>query len=254
MKADAPHTSRLRIPSWVPKEVADAAREFARRDPPVISPAILKALTTNKRMKRVWRELSKRQGDGYLHRVKALPKRLARPKTAAEWQAAGRVVLFSQAIEIMRAELSRPLPTASREEAETARDAYTTTAINLRSFARTLGYVAAECIPPDYPDPHRVEAFRRLNSEQMRKLEDAAEVLEGFAQDEDEAASEFPDRDRGNASKRRVTGELVKLCRAVFGKDLARTMGTVAGVLLGVPDIPESTIRDWHRIRADKTP
>jgi hypothetical protein len=53
---------------------------------------------------------------------------------------------------------------------------------------------------------------------------------------------------------RHVTGELVKACRIIFRKSMGRTMGTVAGVLLGVPDIPESTIRDWHRIRADKTP
>src|SRR5262249_22757960 len=221
MKADAPRAPRLRIPTWVPKEVANAAHELARRDPPVISPALLKAFATNKRMKRVWRELSKRQGDGYLHRVRALPKRLGRPATDAEWQAAGMAFLFSQALEIMRAELSRPVLTASRQEAETARDAYATTVINLRSFAHAIGYVAAEYIPPDYPDPHRVEAVRRLYSDEMRKLEDAAEVLERYAQVEDEAASEFPARDRGNASKRRVTGELVKLCRVVFGKDLA---------------------------------
>jgi hypothetical protein len=42
MKADAPHAPRLRIPPWVPKAVADAARELVRRDPPVISPALLK--------------------------------------------------------------------------------------------------------------------------------------------------------------------------------------------------------------------
>jgi len=251
MKADVPRP--LRIPAWVPKEVADKARELARRDPPVISPAILKALTTNKRMKWVWREFSKRQGDGYLHRVKALPKRLARPTTDAEWQAAGMVVLFSQAIEMMRAELSRPLLTASREEAEMARDTYATTAINLRSLARTLGEAAAEYIPPDYPDSRRVEAFQRRNSEEMRTLEDAAEILEEFAQVEDEAASEFPVRDRGNASKRRVTGELLKLCRVVFGKDLVGIVAIIASILFE-SDIPWGTIRDWHCIPADKTP
>src|SRR5262249_12069929 len=181
MKADAPRAPRLRIPTWVPKEVANAAHELARRDPPVISPALLKAFATNKRMKRVWRELSKRQGDGYLHRVRALPKRPGRPATDAEWQAAGMAFLFSQALEIMRAESSRPVLTATRQEAEMARDAYATTAINLRSFVHALDYVAAECIPPDYPDPRRVEAVRRLYSNDMRTLKAAAPIPDPHA-------------------------------------------------------------------------
>jgi len=204
-------------------------------------------------MKWVWRELSKRQGDDYLHRVKALPKRLARPATGAEWQTAGMVFLFSQAIEIMRAELSRPVLTASRKEAETARDVWAARAISLRSLARTLGEAAAEYIPPDYPDPDRVEAFHHLNSAQMRTLEDAAEILEEFAQVEDEAASEFPDRDRRNASKRRVTGELLKLCRVIFGKDLAGCVAIIASILFK-SKISRGTIRSWHRIPANKTP
>lgn len=80
----------------------------------------------------------------------------------------------------------------------------------------------------------------------------AAEVFDRLAQDY--AADKHRERDRGNALIRHVTGELVKACRIIFRKSMGRTMGTVAGVLLGVPDIPESTIRDWHRIRADKTP
>src|SRR5262249_48123503 len=155
--------------------------------------------------------------------------------------------------EIMRAESSRPVLTATRQEAEMARDAYATTAINLRSFVHALDYVAAECIPPDYPDPRRVEAVRRLYSNEMRTLKDAAEILEGYAQVEDEAASEFPVRDRGNASKRRVTGELVKLCRVVFGKDLAGIVAIIASILFE-SSIPRRTISDWHHIPADKTP
>ena len=134
-----------------------------------------------------------------------------------------------------------------------ARDAFATTAINLRSLARAIGEVAAEYIPPDYPDPRRVEAVQRLNSEQMRKLEDAAEVLDEYAQVEDEAASEFPARDRGNAPIRRMTGELLKLCRAVFGKDLTGIVHIIASILFE-SDVPESTIRGWHRIPANKTP
>jgi hypothetical protein len=237
----------------VPKEVADAARELARRDPPVISPAILKALATNKRMKWVWRELSKRKDDGgYKHRVRALPKRLARPTTDAEWQTAGMVFLFSQAIEIMRAESSRPPMTASRKEAKMARDVHAKQARDLRKLAKTLGETV-EYIPSDYPDPSRVEAYQRRISEEMRTLEDAAKIIDEFTQVEDEAAAEFPARDHGTASKRRVTGELIKLCRALFGKDLSGTVATIASTLFET-NIPEPTVRAWHCTPVNKTP
>jgi len=72
MKADAPRP--LRIPPWVPKQVAAIARELsrtgmARSDGAMLVTSeadfqrLLRALTTNPRMKPVWRELSKRQGD-----------------------------------------------------------------------------------------------------------------------------------------------------------------------------------------------
>jgi len=242
VKADVPRVPQLRIPAWVPKQVADKAREFARRDPPVISPARLKALATNKRMKWVWRELSKRQGNGYYHPVRALPKKLA---PVVDWQAAGMAFLFSQVIEIVRAELFRTMMTASRKETETARDAYASTAGNLRSLAQTFAEVAARHIPADYPDPHRVEAFLRRDAEQRRKLIEAAEVLEELVQIEQEAAAEFPKRDRNNASARRVTGELVKSCRIIFGKSLFGVVAIIASIVLE-SKISESTIRGWY--------
>jgi len=201
-------------------------------------------------MKWVWRELSKRQDDGYLHRVRAVMKWPARPATGAEWQAAGMASLFSCAIAIMQAE-SSGLSFATREEAEAARDAHATIGRNLHILAQTLGESAARYRPSDYPDG-RYDAFRRLNDEKMRELGDAAEILEEFAQDADEAASEFPSRDRGNASVRRVTGELVKACRVIFRKSLFGVVAIIASVLFE-SKISASTIRAWHRIPANKT-
>jgi len=223
---------------------------MARSVSPDISTPALRALATNKRMKWVWRELSKRQGAGYLHRVGAVSKRLARPATAAEWQAAGLASLFSHAIAIMQAESSTP-SFETREEAEAACDAHATMARNLQILARTLGESAARYRPSDYPDGC-YDVFRRLNEEETRKLEDAAEILEELAQVADEAAAEFPRRDRGNASVRRVTGELVKVCRIIFGKSLFGVVAIIGSVLFE-SKISESTIRAWHRIPANKT-
>ena len=72
-----------------------------------------------------------------------------------------------------------------------------------------------------------------------------AEVLDEFAQIEDEAANQFPKRDRGNACARRVTGELMKLCRVMFGKSLLGVVATISSILLE-SEISESTIRGWH--------
>jgi hypothetical protein len=184
MKADTPRP--LRIPAWVPKPVAEKARELARRSPPVVSPALLRELATDKRMRWVWRELTKRKrhGDGYLHPVQPLKELLADP------QGRGMALLFSHTLAIMQ-DVPYRLSFESRREAEEARDKFAITAMNLRVLAQAF----VEALPPAH---RNYEVFRRLNSGQVRKLEDAAEVLEQLAQDEHEHALELPERARGN--------------------------------------------------------
>jgi hypothetical protein len=229
MKADAPRP--LRIPAWVPKLVAERARELARRSPPKASPALLRALATDKRMRWVWRELSKRHGDGYLHPVQPLKQPVADP------QGQGMALLFSHTLAIMQ-DVPYRLSFESRKEAEVARDTFSMMAWTLRTLAQAF----VEALPPAHQN---YEAFRRLNSEDVRKLEDAAGVLEQLAQDDHEHALELPERGRGNALARHVSGELVKTCRIIFCASLYGTVATITSVLLD-SDISEGTIRAWH--------
>jgi hypothetical protein len=231
MKADIPRPPQLRIPAWVPKQVAEKARELARAEPPVASPATLRALATNRRMKWVWTELRKQHGDGYLHPVRPLKEPVADP------QGFGMALLFSHTLTIVQDAPYR-LSFESRKEAEAARDTYSMMAWDLRTLARAF----VETLPPDH---RNYETFRRLNSEDVRKLEDAAGVLEQLAQDEQEHALELPERDRGNALARYVTGELVKTCCTIFDTPLYGVVAAIATVALGL-DIPVSTIRSWH--------
>ena len=71
------------IRSWVP--VAAKARELSQRSPPMVPPALLRALLTHERMRWVWVELSKRQGDGYLHPARRLKDR-ATIRKATLWR------------------------------------------------------------------------------------------------------------------------------------------------------------------------
>jgi hypothetical protein len=233
MKADAPRVPKLRIPAWVPKQVAAKARELSRngmalsdRSLLVASEAdfqrLLRALTTKPRMKWVWRELGKRQGDGYLHPARSLRKPVADPQGRAM------TVLFFHALKIAcEVSLDRVSVASRKEVAEVPEQC--------ANMARTLHDMAEALLEPT-PD--------QLNREDARKLEDAAEVLDRMAQDY--AAGDHRERDHGNALTRHVTGELVKACRIIFRRSMYRTVGTIAGVLLGVSNIPASTMRNWH--------
>jgi hypothetical protein len=232
MKADVPRPPQLRIPAWVPKQVAERARELARAEPPLASPAMLRALATDKRMKWVWRELSKHCGDGYLHPARPLKRSVADPQGFAM------ELLFSHTLTIMRDAPYKLSISGGRREAEEARDKYATTAWNLRSLAQTF----VEVLPPHHPE---YETWRRLTSDDVRKLKDAAEVLEQLADLEHETALTLPERDRGNAQVRGVTGELVKACRIFFGRSLYGVVARIASVVLET-NISERTVRAWH--------
>jgi hypothetical protein len=229
MKTDIPRPPRLRIPAWVPKPVADKARELSRQS--IAPPALLDALATNTRMRWVWAELSKRHGDGYLHPVRALKQPVADP------QDFGMALLFAHTLAIMQ-DVPYRLSFESRKEAEAARDTHSMMAGRLRTLAQAF----VETLPPAH---RNYEAFRRLNSEDVRKLEDAAGVLEQLAQDEYEHALELPERVRSNALARHVSGELVKTCRTIFGTSLYGVVATIASVALE-SDISKSTVRAWH--------
>lgn len=229
MKADV--SRPLRIPAWVPKPVAAKARELSQCSPPMVSPALMHALLANKRMRWVWIELSKRQGDGYLHPARRLKG------SGIDPQGFGMAALFAATITLMQDAAYR-VSYENRKEAQTARDAYALTAQNLRTLARVL----AELLPSN----HRLyQRFQQANSEDVRKLNDAAGVLEQLAQEGQGAMLELPARDRGNALVRNITGELVGVCRRIFSTPLYGSVAIIASVALE-SDISESTIRTWH--------
>ena len=137
-------------------------------------------------------------------------------------------VLFFHALKIMCDVSLDRVSVASRKEIAKVRE-------QCANMARTLHAVAGAVLEPD-PD--------QLNREDARKLDAAAEVLDRLAQDY--AAGKHRVRNHGNALTRHVTGELVKACRIIFRSSLYRVVGRIAGVLLGVSNIPASTIRNWH--------
>jgi hypothetical protein len=231
MKADLPATPKLRIPRWVPGPVAAKARELSQHFPPMVSPALMRALVSNKRMRWVWTELSKRQGDGYLHPARPLKG------SGDDPQGFGMATLFAAIVMFMQ-DADYRVSYENRQEAQTARDAYALMAQNLRTLTRTF----AELLPSD----HRLhQRFQQATGEDVRKLNDAAGVLERLAQEGQGAMLELPARDRGNALARNITGELVSVCRRIFGKQLYGCVAIIASVALE-SDISESTIRTWH--------
>jgi hypothetical protein len=197
----------------------------------MVSPALMRALLANKRMRWVWIELSKRQGDGYLHPARRLKG------SGTDPQGFGMAALFAATITLMQDAAYR-VSYENRKEAQTARGAYGLTAQNLRILARGF----AKLLPLDHGLYQR---FQQANSEDVRKLNDAAGVLEQLAQEGQEAMLELPERDRGNALVRNITGELVSVCRRIFGTPLYGSVAIIASVALKT-DIPESTIRTWH--------
>jgi len=197
----------------------------------MVLPSMLRALATDQRMKWVWTELRKHHGDGYLHPARPPKEPVTDP------QGFGMAFLFSYTFTIVQDTPYR-LSFESRKEAEAARDTYSMMAWRLR----TLGRAFVETLPPDH---RNYETFRRLNSEDVRKLEDAAGVLEQLAQEEHEYALELPERDRGNALARYVSGELVQACSTIFGTPLYGVVAAIASVALGF-NISVSTIRGWH--------
>jgi hypothetical protein len=197
----------------------------------MVSPALLRVLLTNKRMRWVWVELSKRQGDGYLHPARRLKG------SGDDPQGFGMAILFAATVTLMQDAAYR-VSYENRQEAQTARDAYALMAKNLRTLASTF----TELLPSDHGLYQR---FQQTTGEDVRKLNDAAALLEQLAQEGQEAMLELPERDRGNALVRNITGELVSLCRRVFGTPLYGSVAIIASVALE-SDISESTIRTWH--------
>jgi hypothetical protein len=152
-------------------------------------------------------------------------------------QGFGMAALFAATITLMQDAAYR-VSYENRREAQTARDAYALTAQNLRILARGF----TELLPLD----HRLQArFQQANSEDVCKLNDAAGVLEQLAQEGQETMLELPGRDRGNVLARNITGELVGVCRRIFGKPLYGSVAIIASVALKT-DISKSTIRTWH--------
>jgi hypothetical protein len=238
MKADIPRP--LRIPGWVPKPVAEVARQLSRTGmAPVERPLLvaseadfqrlLRALATNPRMRWVWRELDKHKshGDGYLHPARSPREPVADPQGLAM------VVLFGQALKIMRDmsfdQIDQIYP-VKRKDLLAARE-------QLLKAAEFLRMLMSLFLEPSADQVDREEA---------RKLEAAAELLEQMAAGGDRSAAAVKRRVHDNAVIHHVTGELVKTCRIIFRSPMYGSVATIAGVLLGDSHIPVSTIRTWH--------
>jgi hypothetical protein len=146
----------------------------------------------------------------------------------------------------------------ARKEAKTNSDRHRQTAAELRSLAESINSKVDEfSSQPHYtlaglwPDSiatclgesFHTDYWRQL-TDAAQRLEDAAKVLDGFAQAEDEAVPTQMGRDRGNAAKRTVALALVAVCRDVFGASLFGVVATILSVLFG-SEIAVSTVRSW---------
>src|SRR5215472_16636927 len=174
MKADMPRP--LRIPRWVPEQVAEKARELSRtgmarsdRSLLVASESdfqrLLRALTTDPRMRWVWRELGKRHGDGYLHPARSLRKPVADPQGRAM------TVLFFHALKIICDVSLDQVSVASRKEVAKEREWCANMAETLRAMAGAFLEPT-----PERPTPDQV------NREDARAFNDVAERLDRLAQ------------------------------------------------------------------------
>jgi hypothetical protein len=246
----------LQIPSWVPSIIAELARrtwlsnkseaERIGYVAPYIEDAdkVLNRLVCDKRMRHVWRELSRRRRDGeFMH-----PVRGSEPeKDKDTLQIEAMAHLFCQSA--FKALLSYGEEVVTRQQAEQRHKELLDKAKQLRVDACRLFFQSV------YRSPLSSSRLSYCDLEQRhRDLNHAAQILESYAAEnlvfEMETALE---RDRGDGDIRWVALGLAEVCRILFGSPLYGVTATIVSVALG-RDINARTVRQWYAHPADKPP
>jgi hypothetical protein len=246
----------LQIPSWVPPIVSELARRTwlsnkskVEREgyvPPHVEDAdkLLNRLVCDKRMRRVWHELSRRRRDGEFMRP-ARGSYLERDKDT--WQSEAMALLFCQSA--FKALLSQREEVVTCQKAEQRHKELLDKAKQLRADAYEL------FLQGIYRSPLSSSRLSYCDLEQrLRDLDHAAQILESYASEN--LAFEMTTalkRDRGDGDIRWTALGLAETCRILFGSPLYGVTATIVSVALG-RDIKARTLRQWCGHPADKPP
>jgi hypothetical protein len=259
MKADASPAEAepsdaffLRIPPWVPKTVALAARDsFMDGSPRRVE--CLTRLVRDERMRAVWRELMRRRDGTFMHPAASAPAYAptsatpfyvtpaAEMVTADEWQDEAMASL-------LQAALTYALncgTTLTREQAEQDRLRYLDMARQLRVDASRL-----------WVNPNRMNA-----SDRRHLLMSAAGAYEGAAAriaDQLESGVRrqwdspvIRERNRGKHADQWLARNIATECRWRFGSPLYGVTAIIVSAISGRKIAPR-TVREWCSRPADK--
>jgi hypothetical protein len=246
----------LEIPSWVPPMIAELARrtwlsnkskvEQKGYVAPYVEHAdkLLNRLVCDKRMRRVWHELSRRRRDGEF----MYPATGSEPEKDKDTrQSEAMALLFCQTA--FMALLSQTEGVVTCQKAEQRHKELLDKVKQLRADANGL------FLQSIYRSPLSSSRFSYRNLEQRhRDLDHAAQILESYAAEnlifEMKTALK---RDRGDGDIRWTALGLAETCRILFGSPLYGVTATIVSVALG-RDIKARTLRQWCGHPADKPP
>jgi hypothetical protein len=242
MKADVPPITtaepKLRIPAWVPSPVAHVARQKASED----VAQFLTPLVQDQRMRRVWRELSKRRRrDGtFMHPAAAWwidatnAEEWIDATNAEERQGVAMAKLLTAALQFA----ARPGATSTRRKAEQRHSHYLEMAKQLRADADAL----------------RVDTFDKSVWSQLiaaaETYEECAKNVKGNIRGYYWPWPVILERDRRDPADRWLACAISYTCRSLFCSPLYGITAIVMTVILG-REITRGAVRQWC---ADKTP
>jgi len=213
-----PDVLRASVADFVPDELAEITR-------------CCRLLTCDRRMRGVWRELSKRRSSGeFLH-----PARLSSAPTAQEQQDIAMLELFHTALGCQQ---QRDKTTATRDEIEQKRNYYFAKANELRKDAKIM-------LVHDRSD---------LSFEMTcyLALETAAQAYEVHAREVYSGSPEMVFERKRDSRARWVALTIANKFRELFNKPMYQLTATITSLILG-REIDHCTVRYWCD-RAVKSP
>ena len=237
--------SRLEIPPWVPEPIAQGVRaryaaavdlvaqQEALRESGCFDYVLTRiaeyhlSLACDRRMKRVWRELSRQRRPSGAFFYQAYVSSVA---NAQGRQDAAMLELFNTALACRRQCWAT---TTTRSQAEQQRDQFLTKADELRTDAFIL------LVQPTY------------NKEHCQKLADAARAYEDHARElyATGLAMAFERQHDGRA--RWVALTLSNKFRELFGKPMYGLSSTLTSIVLG-REVAPRTVRQWCAVKTQK--
>jgi hypothetical protein len=243
------HAEPLSVPSWAPQSVAEVAREaYATGDEHTRD--LITRLACDQRMRRVWRELSKRRRrDGkFMHPLGWWID----ATNAEERQGVAMAKLLTAALQFV----ARPGATSTRRKAEQRHSHYLEMARQLRADADALRV------------PKSDKRWRRL-TDAAKTYEEGAKNVEGNLQirgyylpwsmvlDHDRGGYCLPwpmilDRDRGDPTDRWLACAISYTCQALFRLPMYGLTAIIMTVALG-REVTARAVRQWCAHPADKT-